>query len=1059
MTCRTLAATLLLLAAGCTSDGDEPNEAPITAPDEVTTNEDTPITIPVLANDSDPDEDELSIRNFDRPEADQGTIRREGNSLVFEPAAEFNGDVELEYVATDGNESTPATLVIHVAAVNDAPVAVAQTLATGRNEPITITLGAVDIDGDALDYEVVEGPAHGTLTGTAPNLVYTPATGYSGPDSLRFIAGDRELSSAETRVDITVAASATPTASSRYLNLSEDTALDVTLTGSDPDGDALTFDVVQQPVHGTLSGTGANLTYTPAANYNGVDVFYFTVNDGVLTSNAARVDLHVNSIPDAPVANAVSIATNEDVTLWGQHMAGSDSDGDTLAYSVVDLPDHGQINYNVSTGTFSYVPQINYNGSDSFTYTVSDGTTTSDAATVAITVASVPDKPQVQNDWRTLNEDGSVSFTLFSTDVDGNPSTFTHTSPGQGTLTGEGANLVYTPPPNYNGTTSFTFTASDDGGSSSATFTLYVLAVNDAPVANAATIEVTEDVQKVITLPGSDIDSASVTYDILNGPTGGVLTGGPGAQWTYTPDLDRNSEHDPDDFFTYRITDSAGLYATATITLEITPVQDHPKPLRDIVELTSSELIPVLANDDDPDWDYIDLISVGAPSHGTTAIEDITDVRYTPAAGFTGTDTFTYTVRDPYGQTGSATVYVGVGVFPTGVPLLAVAPIAIPSPTFWDTDLSANGRYVAFVTSAALRVNDNNQVSDVYVLDRVEATYELISVDAGGHAVGGARRPSISDDGRYVAFTAGSPDMVPGDTTGFGFHDLFVRDRVTDTTVLASVSTAGVQATSFGITQAAISGDGRHVAFTTRAYELVAGDANSSHDVFVRDLDTGVTERVSLTATGVELDLGADSAERIAIDADGSVIAFASSATGVVDDAGTGKGLYVRDRTAATTTRVGKSTANVPANGDVSSPALSADGSIVAFVSPATNLIPSDTNNRTDVFVHDRATGNTYRSPWDGANADAVTISADGRYLGAHFTTNGPGLCLVIDRIGALTRNVGLRPDGTQPTTGSIGRCTLSADAKYASYVSSAPDLGADWHRPGEFAFVAPVVW
>jgi hypothetical protein len=1046
VTYRPLAATLLLLAVGCGSD--DSNLAPETVPDEATTLEDTPITVPVLDNDTDPDDDRLTTRITQQPPSTRGVVTRDGDSLVFTPAQDFNGDVEFDYKVFDGTDSSNARLTVHVTAVNDAPVAVAQTLEAGRNEPTFVRLGAVDIDDDFLTYEIVEPPAHGTLTGAPPELLYTPAQGYSGADSFRFVARDRELASAEAAVSVQIAASTRPEATWQTLSANEDVPLDLTLAGTDADEDALTFAVITPPAHGTLSGTGANLTYTPAANFHGYDYVYFTASDGTLTSTAARIDINVASVPDAPVANAINLTGSEDVTI-SFALAASDVDGDSLSSMIVDAPDHGQVTCSWNE-TCTYLGVSNYHGTDSFTYTISDGTTTTAAATVSISLAPVADKPQAQGGVRQAVEDTALAITLTALDPDGNPTTFTHGNPGQGTLTGDGANLVYTPPANYNGTTSFTFTASDDAGSSNATITLQVGAVNDAPTAAAANLAVTEDAPTAITLGGSDIDSTNLIYSIVTPPSAGTITGN-GAAKTYVPSKDRNGP----DTFVYQVSDGQ-LSASATITVAIAPVADAPRPVRDIVQLSGAETIDVVGNDEDPDGDAVELASVAAAAHGT-ATQDGDEVQYTPAAGFTGTDTFTYTVTDPGDLVGTATVYVGVGMFPTGIPLLAIAQAASNQTLSWDADLSADGRYVALVTQAKLVPGDQQQFADVYVYDRLEGTFELISTRPDGSAAGGARMPSISDDGRYVAFLAQGGGIVANDTSSTSIFDVYVRDRVSGTTVLASVSTGGTQATSISATQLALSGDGRHVAFTTRAFELVAGDANASPDVFVRDLDSSVTERVSVTATGGELDIGVESGEGIAIDQDGSAVAFVSAASEIVADGGTGQGVFVRNRTAGTVIRVSRSTSGTPANGASMSPALSADGSVVAFVSSASNLIPNDINNDDDVFVHVVGTGTTYRSPLVGAPAKGVTISADGRYLAGWFDTATTDACVVTDRISGLSRNLNLRPDGSFPTTGLVGRCTIAANGRYAAYVSSVPDIGEDPHPAGDFTYVAPI--
>src|SRR5207249_2775606 len=179
---------------------------------------------------------------------------------------------------------------ITVIAVNDAPVANNQAVTTNEDTAKAITLGATDVEGSPLTYAIVIGPAHGTLSGTAPNLTYTPAANYDGTDSFTFKANDSELDSNTATVSITVTAvNDAPVASDQAVVTDEDTAKAITLGTTDIEGSALTYAIVTGPAHGTLSGTAPTLTYTPAANYNGPDSFTFTANDGSVDSNIATV--------------------------------------------------------------------------------------------------------------------------------------------------------------------------------------------------------------------------------------------------------------------------------------------------------------------------------------------------------------------------------------------------------------------------------------------------------------------------------------------------------------------------------------------------------------------------------------------------------------------------------------------------------------------------------------------------------------------------------------------------------------------------------------------------
>jgi type VI protein secretion system component Hcp/Ca2+-binding RTX toxin-like protein len=213
-----------------------------------------------------------------------------------------------------------------------------------------------------------------------------------------------------------------PAANAQSISTDEDTATGVTLSGSDADGDSLTFTVTSGPAHGTLSGSGANLTYTPAANYNGPDSFTYVANDGWTDSEAASVSLTVQAVNDAPVANAQSISTDED-TATAVTLSGSDVEGDGLTYRVVNGPAHGTLSG--SGANLTYTPAANYNGPDSFTYVANDGATDSAAASISLAVNAVNDAPAFTSPAIfAVAENGTAIGTLTATDIEGNAVSF-----------------------------------------------------------------------------------------------------------------------------------------------------------------------------------------------------------------------------------------------------------------------------------------------------------------------------------------------------------------------------------------------------------------------------------------------------------------------------------------------------------------------------------------------------------------------------------------------------------------------------------------------------------
>ncbi len=274
----------------------------------------------------------------------------------------------------------------------------------------------------------------------------------------------------------------------------------------------------------------------------------------------------------------------------------------------------------------------------------------------------------------------------------------------------------------------------------------------------------------------------------------------------------------------------------------------------------------------------------------------------------------------------------------------------------YDPSISADGRYVAFSSAATnLVTGDTNGNVDTFVHEIGEACQTTrVSVDSTGAQAtgGGSGDPSISADGRYVAFESFATDLVTGDSNAQ--PDIFVHDRQTGQTTRVSVDSAGGQATGGGSYNPAISADGRYVAFQSGATNLVIGDSNAQTDVFVRDRQTGQTTRVSVDSTGGQATGGGS--YNSAISADGRYVAFESDATNLVDgDSNAQRDIFVHDRQTGQTTRLNLGPADAQATGgDSRYPSISADGRYVAFSSTATDLVTGDTNALGDVFVRSR---------------------------------------------------------------------------------------------------------
>lgn len=300
------------------------------------------------------------------------------------------------FSVNDGAQnSTSATATLTVTPANDAPIAAAQSVATAEDTAKSIVLSATDVDNTSLTFRIVTALARGTLSGSGANLTYTPNANFNGSDSFVFVANDGQTDSAAATVSITVSAvNDAPIAQDQSTLTGEDMPKAIVLGATDVDNTTLTFSLVTQPANGSLSGSGANLTYTPNADFVGRDSFTFKANDGAADSNIATVSITVGTIGgggtnDAPVARddnfTSSASTPLTIAAPGVLANDFDVDGDALRAVIVARPSRGTLTLNID-GSFTYTPESGFTGSDSFTYRASDGTLQSNVATVTIQV-------------------------------------------------------------------------------------------------------------------------------------------------------------------------------------------------------------------------------------------------------------------------------------------------------------------------------------------------------------------------------------------------------------------------------------------------------------------------------------------------------------------------------------------------------------------------------------------------------------------------------------------------------------------------------------------------
>ena len=688
------------------------NDAPVALPQALEVAEDGELPFEFTSTDEEGDPVSYEIATPPQfgaitPEAATAAARR------YTPSTNYHGSDSLTFIARDADASEPVTVSIIVHPVNDAPEASAPEVITDRNVPVTFTLVAHDVDGDALVFDLLTGPGHGTLETAAgplaafphsdlptPNLIYTPTYDFAGEDSLTFQARDPAgAASAIITVPIVVrATNRAPTSQSASLDTREDEPLALVLGASDPDGDALTYILVTLPAHGTLVGEGANRIYQASADYFGPDTFQFRVNDGLLDSEIATIEIDVAPIDDAPTGDDQNLVLDEDSTV-SLRLAGRDPEGLPVTFTLRSLPANGSLvgaggvvitsvtGDAIDSDSLSYVPAVDFNGDDGFSFTVSDGTSSSVLASVSLTVRPVNDSPEVAALHLSTLEDTSVAFDLSAIDVDGAPvggfSFILLSGPAHGALlsgdvpiatypfaAGTAPAPTFQPGHDRTDTVTFAYVASDGAlQSAPATVTIDIAPVNDAPVAVSGSYSVPEDSLVAVSLSGSDVDGDPLTFTVASGPTAGVLIieGVPVASYpatgitvgsiTYRPHPDFSGS----DSFDYVVNDGTVDSATATIGLEVVAVNDPPVAIGQV--LATPENTPVefdlLASDPDGGDLVFTLLGASGPENGSVTISGHR-VSYTPDPGFRGLDSFRFEVIDGSMARAQATVEITV---------------------------------------------------------------------------------------------------------------------------------------------------------------------------------------------------------------------------------------------------------------------------------------------------------------------------------------------------------------------------------------------------------------
>ena len=612
---------------------------------------------------SDSDNDPLTFELVDGPLYESAfTFNADGSFSYTHDGSENHSD-SFTFKVSDGfGYSNLATVTITVDPVNDAPTANDDSFSVDEGNTHTGSVTGSDPENDTLSFILVDGPLYGFLTFNPDGtFTYEHDGSETTSDSFTFKVNDGSLDSNVATVTITInPVNDAPTANDDSFTGDEGGTISDFVTGSDPENDTLTFILVSDVSNGTLTlNPDGTFTYVHDGSENHSDGFTFKVNDGSVDSNVATVIIAINAVNDAPEADDDSFTINEGAVLNG-NVSGSDPDGDTLTYVLVTGPSYYTSFVFNPDGSFVYDHDGSETTQTTFTFKAYDGFLYSGEATITINITPVNDAPVALSDDFTVAEGGTLNDQVFGTDAENDTLTFILVDDvANGTLTlNPDGTFTYVHDGSETSSDSFTFKVNDGAlDSNTATVTITVTPINDAPVADDDSFTIPEGGTENGTATGSDADGDSLEYILVDSPLyADYFIFNPDGTYTYIHDGSENFS----DSFTFKVNDGTVDSNTATITITITPVNDAPLALNDDFIVAEGGTLNDQVFGTDAENDTLTYILVDDVVNGTLTLNSDGTFTYIHDGSETASDSFTIKVNDGEYDSNIATVAITV---------------------------------------------------------------------------------------------------------------------------------------------------------------------------------------------------------------------------------------------------------------------------------------------------------------------------------------------------------------------------------------------------------------
>ncbi|MFM7729225.1 MAG: Ig-like domain-containing protein, partial [Flavobacteriales bacterium] len=586
------------------------NDTPVALPANLATNEDTNLAGNLSAFATDIESSQLTFTLLTPPASGQLTVNSNG-SFTYNPASNFSGNTSATYQACDaGGSCVNGTIFITINPVNDAPTAPNITLTLTEDQPVVGTITSIqDIDNSSVTITINQNQSNGIFTiNNAGNYTFTPANNYFGSDVVTYTACDASNACSQGNIFLVVqAVEDLPVVNDETIVIIQDNELagNLSTNDSDGDGDALLYSNSTQAANGTinLAANGA-FTYIPNIGFVGTEIINYAACDPQNNCANGVLTISVLTSNTAPVASNSNLTTAEDNPLLSNLFSSiNDSEGGPFTFTTIDAPQYGSVLWS-NNGAFTYTPQANYFGNDSFIYQACDAGNLCSQATVFISIATQNDSPFLAADELYILEDNTlvVNISENDADVEGQAISYqlTSTNPnGTASLTSTGL-LSFIPNANYSGIVTLTYNGCDlQGACTNGIFTIYVMEISDTPIATSLSIFTSEDnlVSGNVSDYTSDVDSDIIYFGTLTNPLFGSVSMQTDGTFSYTP----NANFFGSDQFIYYAADDFGMSDTSVVYIQITSVNDAPDAEDDAIETQEDETVSFNIGSNDTD--------------------------------------------------------------------------------------------------------------------------------------------------------------------------------------------------------------------------------------------------------------------------------------------------------------------------------------------------------------------------------------------------------------------------------------------------------------------------